>query len=75
MVELGELQGETAKKWASKLSEPSSELGRGKGRSPFFNALFQKKSTPPWRKACWKISREGGGVTALEIQTGEGLRT
>ena len=24
------------------------------------NALFQKKSTPPQRKACWKISREGG---------------
>ena len=30
--------------------------------------LFQKKSTPPRRKACWKISREGG-LMALEIQT------
>ena len=34
----------------------------------FQNGLFQKKSTPPRRKACWKISREGG-LTALEIQT------
>ena len=32
------------------------------------NGLFQKKSTSPRRKACWKISREGG-LTALEIQT------
>ena len=36
--------------------------------------LFQKKSTSPWWKAWWKISREGG-LTALEIQAwggGEG---
>ena len=38
------------------------------------NGLFQKKSTPPRRKACWKISREGG-LTALEIQTWRGLWT
>ena len=34
--------------------------------------LFQKKSTPPRRKACWKISWKGE-LTALEIQMGGGL--
>ena len=34
--------------------------------------LFEKKSTPPQQKACWKISREGG-LTALVIQTEGGL--
>ena len=29
------------------------------GLSPI--GLFKKKSTPSWRKACWKISWEGGG--------------
>ena len=36
------------------------------------NGLFQKKSTPPRQKACWKISWEGG-LSALEIQMGRGL--
>ena len=36
------------------------------------SGLFQKKSTPTQRKACWKISQEGG-LTTLEIQTGGGL--
>ena len=35
------------------------------------NGLFQKKSTPPRQKACWKISQKGG-LTALEIQMGGG---
>ena len=33
--------------------------------------LFQKKSTPPRWKACWKISQEWG-LTALDIQMGGG---
>ena len=28
------------------------------------NGLFQKKSTPPRRKACWKILQDGGPVNS-----------
>ena len=37
-----------------------------------FIGLFQKKSTPPRRMACWKFSREGG-LRALEIWAGGGV--
>ena len=51
-----------------------------KGSSPlkqdntFFqqNGLFQKKSTPPRRMACWKFSREGG-LRALAFKDEQAL--
>ena len=36
------------------------------------NGLFQKKSTPPRRMACWKFSREGGGGRGLWKSRWEG---
>ena len=38
---------------------------------PVVIGLFQKKSTPPWQKACWKIS-QGGGINGSGNQDGRG---